>query len=159
VRIVRVPAHERGEVERDGKAGLPVLQEVLVPLVRVLRRAEAGELPHCPEFSAVHVLVHSPRVGVFARESDVREVIDVGDVVGRVEDVDRFSGHRGEFDATCPGRVGGLPGPVFLLPADLVQMFCAHNTLPVDVINRIFKIRNIGYFSKGPGGPVSPWRA
>ena len=47
-RVVGVAAHQRGHVERGGEPGLPVVEEVPEPLVRLLRRAEPGELPHRP---------------------------------------------------------------------------------------------------------------
>src|SRR6267143_3611238 len=52
--MVGVVAPQRREVERHRQAGLAVLQQELVPLVRIGRAAEAGELPHRPELAAVH---------------------------------------------------------------------------------------------------------
>ena len=53
-RVVAVEAHERRQVERGAEAGLPLVEQELEPLVRLPRRAEAGELPHRPEPAAVH---------------------------------------------------------------------------------------------------------
>src|SRR5690606_4532993 len=53
-RVVGVVTHERGEVEGDAEARLPVLEEVVVSAVRLLGSAEAGELAHRPEPRPIH---------------------------------------------------------------------------------------------------------
>ncbi len=83
-RVVGVVAHERGHVERGREPGLPVLGEVAEALVRLLRRAEAGELAHRPEPAAVHRRIDAARERILARIAEVARVVDV-DVFGRRE--------------------------------------------------------------------------
>ena len=89
-RVVGVEAHQRRHVERGREAGLPVLEQVVEALVRLLGRAEAGELAHRPQAPAVHRRVDAARERVLAREAEVALVVEL-DGVGRVErlDVDR----------------------------------------------------------------------
>ena len=54
-RIIRVETHEGRQVEGDAQAGLAVIQQIFEACVRVVRRAEPGELPHSPEPAAIHV--------------------------------------------------------------------------------------------------------
>ncbi len=71
--IVAVAAHQRGQIERGRQTGvhaLGVLQQVLEPLVRVVGRTEAGELPHRPQPRTVHRLVHPAGEGEDARQAD-----------------------------------------------------------------------------------------
>jgi hypothetical protein len=58
-----------------------VVEQVPEAGVRLLRRAEAGELPHRPELSAVHRRIDAARERIDAR---VARVLDV-DVVAGVE--------------------------------------------------------------------------
>ena len=75
--VVGVVAHERGHVEGGREPGLAVLGEVAEALVRLLRRAEAGELPHRPEAAAVHRRIDAARERVLAGVAEVAGVIDV----------------------------------------------------------------------------------
>ena len=59
--VVGVVAELRRQVEGDREAGLPVAEQGAEPLVRLLRGAEAGVLPHRPRAAAVHV-GYGPRV-------------------------------------------------------------------------------------------------
>src|SRR6476619_1575862 len=43
-----------------------MLEQELVALIRVLRRTEAGELPHCPQLPAIPSRVHAAGVRVDA---------------------------------------------------------------------------------------------
>ena len=54
----------------------PACEQRLVALVGVLRRAEAGELPHRPELAAVAGRVDAAGVGERARVVDVARVVD-----------------------------------------------------------------------------------
>ncbi len=53
-RMVGVIAHQRRKIERDGKARLPLREQITESLVGILRRTEAGELAHGPEAAPVH---------------------------------------------------------------------------------------------------------
>src|SRR5581483_1723248 len=94
-RMVRVVAHQGRHVERGREAGLAVLEEVAEPRVRLLRRAEAGELPHRPEPAAVHRRVDAAREGIRPRPAEVAFVVEL-DVLRRVERLVLDPGDRGE---------------------------------------------------------------
>ena len=61
VRVVGVVAHQRREVERDRQARLPVIEQELEALVGLRRGAEAGELAHGPQTTAVHGRMNAAR--------------------------------------------------------------------------------------------------
>ena len=84
--MVRVVAHERGHVEGGREPVHAVLEEVLEARVRVLRRAEAGELAHRPEPAAVHRGLRAARERVAAGVADVAQVVALRHA-RRVEDV------------------------------------------------------------------------
>jgi hypothetical protein len=64
--VVGVVAHERRHVERGAQAGLAVVEQVAEALVRLLGGAEAGELAHRPQATAVHARVHAARERIAA---------------------------------------------------------------------------------------------
>ena len=75
-RVVRVVAHQRRHVERRREPRLAVLEQVAEALVRLLRRPEAGELPHRPQPAAVHRRVDAARERERARVAEVAVVVD-----------------------------------------------------------------------------------
>jgi hypothetical protein len=93
--VVRVVAHQRRHVEGGREPRLPVLQQVVEALVRLRRRAEAGELPHRPEAAAVHRLVDPARERVLTRLAEIAVEVDL-DVLRRVQGLDREPGDRRE---------------------------------------------------------------
>ncbi len=64
--VVGVVAHQGGQIEGHGKAGLALGEQVVVAAVGLLRRGEAGELPHGPELAAIHVAMNAASVGKLA---------------------------------------------------------------------------------------------
>ena len=90
--VVRVVAVERRQVERRREARLPVVEQVVEALVRLLRRAVAGELPHRPELAAIAGRVDAARVGVLPRPAEVALEIEAGLRVGPGERLDRRAG-------------------------------------------------------------------
>ena len=52
--MIGVVAHQRRQIERDGKARLALREEIAKALVGVFGGAEAGELAHGPEAAAIH---------------------------------------------------------------------------------------------------------
>ena len=68
-RVIGVVAHQRRHVEGGREPGLAVLEQVAEALVRLLGRAEAGELAHRPEAAAVHRRVDAARERILARDS------------------------------------------------------------------------------------------
>ena len=102
-RVVGVVAHQRRHVERRREAGLAVLEQVVEALVRLLCRAEAGELAHRPEAAAVHRRVDAARERIDARVAEVALVVDLRRV-GRVERLVLEAGDRAEELALALGR-------------------------------------------------------
>ena len=99
-RVVGVVAHERRHVEGRREPGLPLLEQELEALVRVLRRAEAGELAHGPELAAVHARVGAARERVLAR---MPKLVVVGPAVLVLRRVQRLHFHVRQ------GRIRGQP--------------------------------------------------
>ena len=102
---VGVVAHQRGQVEGDGQAGLPLLEQVLEARVRLLGGAEAGEHAHRPQFAAVQRRVDAARVGIFAGQAQVFSVIQICHIQGGVQAVDRLG--RGGDELLLALRHGG----------------------------------------------------
>src|SRR2546422_458523 len=63
--------------------------QVFESAVRLFRRAEADVLAHRPEPRAVHVRVDAARERVLAGAPDVALEVDVGEVLGTVDRLDR----------------------------------------------------------------------
>ena len=101
--VVGVVAHQRRHVEGRREAGLPVLEQVAEALVRLLGRAEAGELPHRPEPAAVHRRVDAARERIGARVAEVAVVVEL-DALRRVERFVLEPGDRAEELALPFGR-------------------------------------------------------
>ena len=93
--MVGIEAHLRGQIERHREAGLALRQQVAVALVGLLRGAETGVLPHCPELAAVHRGIDSARIGKFARGAEGLFGIKIRKIFGRVYDFewDTRQGH------------------------------------------------------------------
>jgi hypothetical protein len=71
-RVIRVVAHQRGQIERRGQARLTRLQELMKARVRLLRAAKTRELPHRPELAPVAARLESARVRKFTRHLEGR---------------------------------------------------------------------------------------
>src|SRR5437867_5028058 len=71
--------------------------QVFESAVRLFRRAEADVLAHRPGPRAVHVRVDAARERVLAGAPDVALEIDVGDVLGAVDELDREARVRAYF--------------------------------------------------------------
>ena len=86
-RVVRVAAHLRRQIERDAEARLPLREQVVVALVRLVRGAEAGVLAHRPEAAAVHVRLDAAREGRLAGDAEIARRVEADrvEVVGTVE--------------------------------------------------------------------------
>jgi hypothetical protein len=85
VRVVRVVARQRGVVEVGGEAGLAGVEEVLVAIVGLLCRLEAGDLAVGPQLPAVHRRVGAAGERRLAGEPEVALVVEVRDVRWRVQ--------------------------------------------------------------------------
>ena len=95
--LVRVIAHQSGQVEGNAQACLTLLQQVFEARVRFLRSAEAGKHAHRPQFAAVKRRVDSSCIGVLTRKSERGGVIHVRDIKRRIQSVDRFGGGGDKF--------------------------------------------------------------
>ena len=94
--MIGVVAHQGGQIEGDGEAGLALAQQIKIAPVGFFRRGEAGELPHGPELAAIHAFMDAARVGKLARR---RELEGRGVSGG----VDRF--HRDAAEGFAAGGV------------------------------------------------------
>ena len=101
-------AHERRHIERRRKPGLAVLEQVAEARVRLLGRAESGELAHRPEPAPVHRLVHAAGEGVRAGIAEVAVVVDRG-ALGAVDRIDVDAADRRRYGRRCR-RLGIRPG-------------------------------------------------
>ena len=61
-RVIRVVAHLRREVERDGEPGLSMREQRAEPRVRIQSGPEPGVLAHRPKPTAIHRRLHAARV-------------------------------------------------------------------------------------------------
>src|SRR5690606_4408609 len=80
-------AHLRRQVEGHREPRLPLLEQVVVPLVRLVRGAEARVLAHGPKPPAVHVRLHAPREGRLTGKAEIADGIEADrlEIVGPVE--------------------------------------------------------------------------
>ena len=67
--VVGVVAHERGQIEGGGEAGLALREEIAETRVGVFGGAEAGELAHGPQAAAMHGGVNAAGVGRLAGQA------------------------------------------------------------------------------------------
>ena len=71
-----------------------MLEQELVALVGIGRAAEAGKLPHRPEFAAVHRRMNAASEGILARAPELALGVEAVEVGGRV--------HRRLLDGHVP---------------------------------------------------------
>ena len=110
-RLVGVEAHLRGKVECHAEAGLPAVEQITEPHVRVLGGAPAGVEPDRPGPAAVHRRVDPAGEWRLPWEADLLDVVRVDGAGARP--VDRLDGDprvgRGLAEVACrfaPARVG-----------------------------------------------------
>ena len=113
-RIVGVPAHQGGHVERDAQPVPALAEDHLVPLVGVDGIAEPGELPDRPWLPAIPGGVQAAGERELPGQPIRSKSCD--DIAGRrpVDRVDRHPGQGGVVDVVDPA--GGLGGSEPLLP-------------------------------------------
>src|SRR5450759_5432992 len=87
--MIGVVTHQGREIERHGKAGLPLREQELVSLVRIARTPEAGELPLRPQSAAIAGGVNASRVWVETGHSQ-RLAARLSRVERRVDRLDFF---------------------------------------------------------------------
>src|SRR5208337_2453275 len=59
-RRVRIVSHEGWEVESGAEAGFTVINQIVEPIVRILRSAKSCEHAHGPEASPIHSALNAP---------------------------------------------------------------------------------------------------
>ena len=118
-RMVGVVAHQRRHVEGGREAGLAVVEQVAEALVRLDRRAEAGELAHRPELAAVHRRIDAARERVDARVAEIAVVVD-RDRLGRARAA-RSRGPRSSRTAPPAARAGARTPPRATRPSRRVR--------------------------------------
>src|ERR1700757_1114511 len=92
--MIGVVAHQGGEVERDGQPAAAVLEQIFVALVGLLRRSEAGELPHRIKLAAISRSMNPACERRLAGISEISFFAPVGGKIGlRVE---ASNGHTGD---------------------------------------------------------------
>ena len=101
--VIGVVAHQRRHVERGREPGLAVVEQVAEALVRLLRGAEARELPHRPELAAVHRRIDAARERMHAGIAEVAVIVQL-DRVRRRQRLVLEPGDRGEELALPLGR-------------------------------------------------------
>ena len=101
LRAVAVEPHQGRQVEGSAQPGLALFEQEAKSLVGLAGRAEAGELPHCPQTAAVHGLVDAASERELSGAPDTGRLGDsqAGQIVARVERCNRHPAHRG-------GRIG-----------------------------------------------------
>src|SRR5215470_6466135 len=106
-RMIRVEADLRGEIERDGEAGLALAEEIAIALVGFDSGAKAGVLAHGPEAAAVHRRVNAAGKRKFAGIAQSGFGIPAGKILFGVQAVDREARESGEFFLAL-GEGGGF---------------------------------------------------
>ena len=114
--VVGVEAHLGRQVEGGREARLALGEQELEALVGRLGRAEAGVLADRPGPAPVHRRLDAARERVLAGEAEVALVVEVRDVLGRVEAVGREAGEGLELLPALAGLLERL-GQRALLPA------------------------------------------
>ena len=79
--VVGVVAHQRGQIEGDGESTAAMLEQILVALVGLLGRCEAGELPHGVKLAPISGGVNAARV---RRLAGVAEIFFLAPVFGQI---------------------------------------------------------------------------
>src|SRR5258708_31732267 len=105
-------AHQSGQVESSGEAGLALCQEIAEALVRVFSGSKARELTHGPKPAAMHRGMNAARIRGLAREAEVAVRIPIWQIRFRVQPLNRVPGNGGELGlplmAFFKGRMEGV---------------------------------------------------
>src|SRR3954454_24229091 len=106
--VVGVASHQRWKIEGDAEAGAASGEQGLIPPVRLLGRTESRELAHRPQLPAVARRMDTADVRKFAWVVEIALVVELREVVGRVEAGDRPARNRGERHVAlgCPLQRG-----------------------------------------------------
>ena len=95
--MVGIVAHQRGQIEGDGKPAAAVFQQIFITLVGFLRRGEARELPHGEKLAAISGGVNAARVGRLAGIAKIFFFAPVLRQIGfGIEASNRHAGNRSE---------------------------------------------------------------
>src|SRR5258708_32302626 len=100
--MVGIVAHQRGQIESRGEAGLPLGKQIAKTLVGIFGCAKSSKLAHGPKPSAIHGRVNAARVWRFARQAEVPVRIPIAEIGWRVKPADRGPRKRCEFKLALP---------------------------------------------------------
>ena len=89
-RRIGIDTHLGGQIECDGEARLPGLEQHLVARVGLGGSAETGILPHGPQATAIHAGLHAAGVRKLSRLAEVRAPL----VFGTIHRLDLEPGRR-----------------------------------------------------------------
>ena len=81
--MIGVHADLRGQIERDGKPGLALFEQIAIAAIRFGGAAEAGILPHGPEAAAIHGGIDAARERKLSGVVQVALRVPAVQVVGR----------------------------------------------------------------------------
>src|SRR5438093_13686181 len=111
--MIGVVPHERGEIEGDRETTSAMLEQILVALVGLFRRSEAGELTHGEKLATISAGVNAAREWRLAREAKIVLMIPVFGKIGLgIETPYRNARNRGEARVPMVSRFTPLPFPV-----------------------------------------------
>ncbi len=131
---IRVVPDLGREVEGNAQAGLALLQKIAKSAIGLLRRSEAGVLPHRPEAPPVHRGLNAPREGVFPGKAELRLVIPLAEIERSVEALHRNPRMRFKLILAFGGPLqrlsqrGFLPRPQHLF--EFLAIFTRHHSSP-----------------------------
>src|SRR5215471_17397277 len=87
--MVGVVSHQSRQMERNGKSGLSLAEQVVISGIRIFRSAEPAELTHGPQPAAIHCGIDSACIWWFTGFAGTRNRAGV-------EFIDRHAGNRRE---------------------------------------------------------------
>ncbi len=97
LRGVAVVAHQCRQVERNRESAAALREQVLVTGVGLFRRAETGELAHGPQAAALTGGMDGTGIGIFSRQAQVSEIVEIRQIERGVETVHFVGGGGDEF--------------------------------------------------------------
>jgi hypothetical protein len=117
--VIGIATHQRWQIEGNAQPRAAGIEQRLVSRVGLLRRAKPRKLPHRPQLAAIARRMDAACVRKGAWMVEVAGGVEAGEVVGRVEAVDRTAGDRREWSRPLrclrQRRFQYLPFPVLLI--------------------------------------------
>ncbi len=95
--MIGVVAHQSGQVEGGGEAGLALREEIAEALVGIFGCSESCKLPHSPEPAAVHRRMNAAGIRRLTREAEIAVRIPIQQIRFGVQPANRMPGNGGEL--------------------------------------------------------------